>query len=178
LDGDDGTTDVSGFFSITGQEFCHECPAGYECPDVDSMQMNYCVTGSYSLDNERTCLICPAGYQCVGSVITACPSDMWSNEGEGLCKWLPAGEEGPAVYIDTDGDTLLDYTNQDTRDPQPCDAGAFSLRGTATCIDCPVGHECPNLDEAPRICEPGWYQPSTKQTSCLQCDYGTWSLYG
>ena len=164
----DKTACNPGFFAIGGQEHCTACPAGYECPSTEMPQMNYCKTGTYSLGEQDACTICPAGSECVGSIILACTEDRWSNEGEGICKFLPAGQQASITY--TGG----------VRDDNPCSDGWFSTRGTAECLECPLGHYCPtNMKHLqPRTCEPGTYAGSTGMTSCDPCPSGQYSLYG
>jgi hypothetical protein len=156
----DQVTCPPGTWSLGAAEFCHECPAGYACPNTDKPAMTPCLTGTHSGPGQAACTVCEAGYECVGATKTACAANKWSQRGEGICKFFLAGVQGL-----TGG---APYTATGTSPPAgeakfvDCDAamgatGYYSLYGTNECKPCPVGHSCPNQAEAPRVCEPGQF---------------------
>lgn len=94
-----------GTWSLGAAEFCHECPPGFECPHTEIPAMNMCLTGWYSNGRQHECTLCEPGFECVGDHRAACPSDMWSLEGEGICKYFLAGVktwDGTSVFTDCD----------------------------------------------------------------------------
>ena len=124
--------------------------------------MHYCLTGTYSYGRQESCTVCPADFECVGSQKNACDADKWSSRGDGICKFF---EGGLAGYAGTshDGSGVAQF--------EECQDGYFSLYGTITCTECPVGHYCPTdrKDMMPLPCEPGDFQDLTGQTSCKSC---------
>ena len=146
----------AGTWSLNAVEFCHVCPPGYECPDTHLPAMNYCLTGTWSEGKLAACTVCDEGYECVGTQKIACSGTKWSSRGDGVCKFFEGGQSGYASGGNWDGSGIAQF--------EPCDDGQFSLFGTVTCTDCPVGHYCETsrMSFMPKNCVPGEYQPSTK----------------
>lgn len=126
------------------------CSPGYYCPEAGS--------------NTSFAIICPpAGYCPLGSIVpTPCPPGRFSNS-TGLsnatqCSISPAGfySHGSSLY------------------PTPCPAGYACAAGSVTGVEnpAPAGSYAPQGSASFTLCQPGSYQPSTAQGSCLPCDRG------
>lgn len=105
------------------------------------------------------CINCPKNKQCSHAVASDCPSNMYSDAGDGYCKYFDAN-----IYD----------INKNT-----CSPGQYKARGQDTCTDCPIGHYCAGNDQLlPAKCLPGTFQGSTGQTSCSACSVGEYSRFG
>jgi len=119
-----------------------------------------CQLGTYAPSvGYVACIDCPQNFMCSHAVATACPDNMYSEAGDGYCKYFDANM----------------YDNS----RNTCNAGTFKARGRDTCTACPIGHYCAgNTQLLPAKCLPGTYQGSTGQTSCSSCSSGYYSRFG
>ena len=53
-----------------------------------------------------------------------------------------------------------------------CEKGQWLDEDSNSCIDCEKGHKCPSTILPPSLCEPGHFQPESKQTACISCPIG------
>ena len=44
---------------------------------------------------------------------------------------------------------------------EPCGEGYYSLLSDPTCTACPAGYRCPQVDNDPISCDPGYYRYRT-----------------
>ena len=67
-------------------------------------------------------------------------------------------------------------SNSSTIFPVPCLIGSYSVHngtlGQASCIDCPLGAQCPFIFANPIPCANGYYANQTRLTACLKCPAG------
>ena len=50
------------------------------------------------------------------------------------------------------------HSSTATADMDPCGEGYYSLLGDPTCTACPAGYRCPQTDDDPIACDPGYYR--------------------
>lgn len=137
------------------------CPAGFYCPAKTYTPIP-CSVGHYCPQGSSSPTPCARGYRARSSVETTSRKTL--DEACGLC---PAGFYG-------DGSTC-----------QQCAEGYYCKQGAThpTSQDvlsknvfiCPAGFKCLNQSSTPSACPKGSYQPSTGQTSCLQCRANTYA---
>ncbi|EKX30893.1 hypothetical protein GUITHDRAFT_83597, partial [Guillardia theta CCMP2712] len=163
----------------SGQTNCLDCPAGFVCSDIATIQPT----------------VCPAGYYCESncSSPTPCPIGTYSSslglEAESECRLCPAGRYCASVGITqstgeciagifceagaNDSSTLVDVESPSGRRRViPCPAGHYCIAGSEAPSPCPPGTYCAGGDSLPAPCEPGTYNQEAMQTSCKPCPPG------
>jgi hypothetical protein len=145
---------VGTYAAVTGLATCTQCPWGTYNG----------ATGSNSLS---ACFGCSQGYFCPpGSSVatTQCPAGYFcggSGRNNGPC---PSGTFSATLSAISNATCL------------PCAAGVWcpeaSTNGSTPCI---AGWSCPGGRRANAPCGPGFYQPNTGQSSCIQCVAGSLS---
>eukprot|EP00347_Sterkiella_histriomuscorum_P024400 403331247 len=160
---------TAGTYAVQGSQDCKVCPPGFKCPSTLTEEMTPCTLGTYSPGGLAACLVCQAGYQCSNIEQTLCPTYQTSELGHGYCSYFIA--ETNAVTISSNVVAYLE-----------CDSGQFKLFGTLGCLDCPIGHYCPQKHGVPVKCPAGTYQDLEKQISCKSCSSWdtvnpTWAYY-
>ena len=92
-----GTTEncPSGYYSNSGDSYCHICPAGSYCSGTPPNNPSACSGGYYALEGTTTgCTITPAGYQHVSSSQypkRCAPGYYKTGTGSGSCSACSAG---------------------------------------------------------------------------------------
>ena len=169
------------------------CSKGYYCAEGSSSQ-TLCPAGKYW---ERTGISeatgdCEAGYYCTGGTTQQNPTTSGGN----VCpsgSYCPGGSSAPTAcpvgtYRDSQGGSVLadcyacpdgsycQTTGLTTPGTGSCAAGYYCPEGQTasnpTAYLCPAGSACPAGSLIAKKCEVGYYQPSTGQTSCLNCPAG------
>ena len=181
--------------NLEGQLSCIKCPEDYECQAVDGSENKPCLAGKGSdegaatcefcsakiheqckeCSNTSVCTKCAAGYYITGGKCQKCGEDQKSSDGV-ACENCPAGTGADAGSAKCDicrtADGLgrcLECTNLSTC--VDCEEGTYKSNGK--CIECPVGHKCPQGATTPTKCPAGYIQPNTGQATCEPCPSGT-----
>jgi hypothetical protein len=116
------------------------------------------ISGHYSTAGQTSCTQCTAGYSCTTTTQSQCGTGSYSSAGSTSCTTCPAGHECSSVTTGT---------------PTECTAGTYAAAGAASCSPCGKGFKCPNNGMDSQIaCTTGQYQPSTGQTTCIDCPAG------
>ena len=152
-DGQYWTPKVSGG---SGDVNCHDCSAGFYCPDKSSVSQIICPLGTYSGSKQTECTACEAGNFCDSSTSTPCASGTYSSLYSTDCTPCPAGYE-----CNSDGSTLT-----------LCAIGTYSLTGESTCTDCQDGTRCPNSYSGNEVPCPKNYYSDKSTASCKACPAG------
>lgn len=115
-----------------------DCAAGHYCPIRTEYSTQYpCPAGTYTISTSLTaeigCDECPAG------------------------KWCDVGSAD-----DTTDCPKNFYCPAGTTSPIACPGGQKSAAGQSTCVDCGVGHICPQYasEDNPQACPAGYYMES------------------
>jgi hypothetical protein len=187
---------------------CVSCPAGQYCqgsgltaPTNPCDAGFYCVGGS-QISNPQTLnvggLVCPisfycpqgtaAPYPCANGTFTSSPGSMSQAD----CQECPAGkaciQNGLIVsgMVPTCGLGPPSPTSFPGTVPVDCAAGYWCARGATTTTPtdgvtgdiCPAGSRCPAASSGPIICDAGYYQNRTGQSTCLDCPAGSYCTAG
>ncbi|KAL0230075.1 hypothetical protein PCE1_003639 [Barthelona sp. PCE] len=180
----------SGSYTVArGAEYCETTPSGFYLPRPNSNPIP-CPSGTYqSSENQTTCAACPAQYYCMGATTTPidCPIGSYCPAFSAVPIPCPPGTECPSSLMDS---------------PTACGSNEYCVEyGCTSCESCPVDMYCPNKaglpeqcpqgldcgtglpevcaagtfsnDSSCSVCEDGFYQPSTGQSSCLECPAGS-----
>ena len=174
-----------------GVPACMNCPKGYYCP-IGSVEPTrcpatmfcianvaagtFCPDGTYNtqdgLEESGQCRPCPVGKFCIsGQVQGSCNSGFWCNSGAKSA--TDATKPCPTNH----------YCEAGTSAPVRCEGGKVNPTTTGTspaaCVDCSVGHYCPETQNGAEIdCPAGFYCParSTQPTSCPVLTYRATTL--
>lgn len=195
----DGEACVAGYYCPEGsKDLSLVCPTGYYCPasspaPVPCTAGNYCAqeglgavsgpclkgyicnAGTNAIGGSKVPnptdgtlgYICPAGHFCAAGVTPeqeCLAGTYWDGVGAGEstdCKACPPG------FICTTTQ-LIDPTTA-------CPEGKYCVGDTQT--DCDAGHYCPANSHEQLKCQPGTYQPSTGQGSCITCEAGSYCYW-
>ena len=131
-----------------------KCPIGNMCP-LGTSSPTPCSTGTYNnVEGQPSCIGCPIGYYCPSQAMTAptlCNSGYICNV-MNLAAQIPC----PSGYFCPNGTNTSDTTPGCSNCPQLC----------------PAGYRCPLASFTKTLCEAGYYQNLTGQSSCKICEIG------
>jgi len=160
---------VAGTYSLLGSSVCTPCPKGKYCPFTNRAVERDCDSGKYaSSQGQASCDPCPVNKECIDKINAVdCVNHYYSLPGWGRCRPCPAGKRCVEM-----GNT--------NRIPAPvdCPDGYYSIEGDWSCRPCPAGTYCRAGASFPTLCDPGTYQSTSLQSSCLPCPEGRYSLRG
>ena len=105
----DSSITRSGFvgeFSVSGSDFCVNCPEGKFKSSTGSAFCASCSAGTYALRGAAACLVCPRGNysgQSGSSSCARCPQGTFSNHtGASACTQCPFNQTSPAGSVSAD----------------------------------------------------------------------------
>ena len=166
------------------------CPNASYCPIGSSQPLTCPNTTFMNHTGAESCYICPEGYYCLGTdTPIPCPQGYYCEEGTGL-DWLPCPEgtygsrEGLSISTQCSECSGGYYCNDSalTSPSGQCSPGYFCNSGIVTATpssddqgiggECPIAHYCPTGTINPQPCDAGSYNPSPRQSNCLECPQG------
>ena len=161
------------FGNQTYLEQCLTCTEGWLCTETGLQTPNVpCPAGYY----------CQPGGQILGDAI-ACPVGTYSNltglAYESQCLHCPAGQYCDQIALAEPVDDCDGGYYCEDGSPTPvqftCAAGTYCPVGSTQPIECPMGHYCGSLADAPLACDAGTYNShfgASSVSACLACPKG------
>ena len=100
------------------------------------------------------------------NIVADCSNMVESNQIESSERYVNSFDD--CLYFDSDHS----HKKYHRRCCIACEKGQWLDEYSNSCIDCEKGQKCPSTILSPQNCEPGYFQPKSKQTACISCPTG------